>query len=122
MGLSYVSQWNEPEKNVLYVNTTMETTTMETELPDCVVQMIPNLRYEFQGDVWLDYEGILDEFIHKLVEANKMRVEYAPTLTRRGEGFMKCFIPAKFLAARDTMSLVSTAQPASTSAQPTLQK
>ena len=49
----------------------METTTMETELPDCVVQMIPNLRYEFQGDVWLDYEGILDEFIHKLVEANK---------------------------------------------------
>lgn len=46
-------------------------TKMETQLPDCVIIMRPNIRYEIQGDVWDEYEQILDAFIQKLLEANK---------------------------------------------------
>ena len=45
----------------------------------------------------------------EFVEDKQMRVEYAPRLTRRGDGFTKCLTPAKSFAARDMMS---TAQPA----------
>ena len=49
---------------------------------------------------------------HEFVEAKKMRVEYAPTLTHRSDGFTEGLTPAKCFAALDMMSLVSTAQPA----------
>ena len=45
--------------------------------------------------------------LHELVMDNKMRVEYAPTLTHCGEGFTKTIPPAKFLAAREMMGLVA---------------
>ena len=44
--------------------------------------------------------------LHELGEAGKSRVDYAPTLTQRDDGFTKCLTPAKCLAAREMMSLV----------------
>ena len=34
--------------------------------------------------------------INELIEANKMQVEYAPTLAHRGDGFTKVMTPAKY--------------------------
>ena len=34
--------------------------------------------------------------INRLIEANKMHVEYAPTLAHRGDGFTKVMTPAKY--------------------------
>ena len=45
--------------------------------------------------------------LHELVEDGLMKVEYAPTVSHRGDGFTKVMTPAKFLAARDMMSMVS---------------
>ena len=42
----------------------------------------------------------------EFIEANKIKVEYAPTLSHRGNGFTKAMKPAKFLAAREMMGRV----------------
>ena len=47
--------------------------------------------------------------VHEFIESGQLRVQYAPTLTHRGDGFSKCLTPAKFFAARDMMSLVPNA-------------
>ena len=45
--------------------------------------------------------------LHELVSDNTMRVEYAPTLTHRRDGFTKAMPPAKFLAClRDASSAI----------------
>ena len=47
--------------------------------------------------------------VQELIESGQLCVDYAPTLTRRGDGFTKCLNPpAKFFEARKMMSLNST--------------
>ena len=48
--------------------------------------------------------GVMNE----LIEANTIKVEYAPTLAHAhsGDGFTEVMTPAKFLAAREMMGLV----------------
>ena len=47
--------------------------------------------------------------LHELWERGGMRVEYAPTLKHRGDGFTKALTPAKFLAACEMIGLVQIA-------------
>ena len=44
--------------------------------------------------------------VHELINSGDLVVEYAPTLTHRGDGFTKALTPVKFLAAREMMGLV----------------
>ena len=44
--------------------------------------------------------------VHELIKSNQLVVEYCPTLAHRGEGFTKCLTRAKFIAARDMMSMI----------------
>ena len=46
--------------------------------------------------------------VHELIESNQLVVDYCPTLAHRGDGFTKCLFPAKFIAARDMMSMRPT--------------
>ena len=44
--------------------------------------------------------------VNELINSGDLVVEYAPTLTHRGDGFTKALTPIKFLAAREMMGLV----------------
>ena len=44
--------------------------------------------------------------VHELTKNDKLRVEYAPTISLRDDGFTKCLTPAKCLAARDMMWVI----------------
>ena len=45
--------------------------------------------------------------IHELIQSGQLVVDYAPTLTHRGDGFTKCLLPSKFIEARKMMSMVT---------------
>ena len=45
--------------------------------------------------------------IHELIQSGQLVVEYAPTLTHRGDGFAKCLLPSKFVEARKMMFMVT---------------
>ena len=45
--------------------------------------------------------------IHELIQSGQLVVEYASTLTHRGDGFTKCLLPSKFVEARKVMSMVT---------------
>ena len=45
--------------------------------------------------------------IHELIQSGQLVVDYAPTLTHRGDGFTKCLLPSKFIEARKMMSMIT---------------
>ena len=45
---------------------------------------------------------------HKLINSGQLVVDYAPTLTHRGDGFTKCLLPSKLIEARKLMSMALT--------------
>ena len=45
--------------------------------------------------------------IHELIQSGQLVVDYAPTLTHRGDGFTKCSFPSKFSEARKMMSMIT---------------
>ena len=46
--------------------------------------------------------------VHELILDDQLVVEYCPTLAHRGDGFTKALTPAKFLAAREVVSMKLT--------------
>jgi hypothetical protein len=45
--------------------------------------------------------------VHELIENGTIEAEYWNTETHRGDSFTKCLVPAKFLAARELMGMVT---------------
>ena len=45
--------------------------------------------------------------IHELIQSGQLVIDYAPTLTHRGDGFTKCLLPNKFIEARKMMSIIT---------------
>ena len=43
--------------------------------------------------------------VHELVQSGTIRVDWAPTLTHKGDGFTKVLTPAKFNTAREMMGI-----------------
>ena len=48
--------------------------------------------------------------VHELLENGTIQAEYWNTETHRGDSFTKCLVPAKCLAARDLMCMVSNSK------------
>ena len=46
--------------------------------------------------------------VHEFIESGQLCIDYAPTLTRRGDGCTKCLTLAKLIEARKMMSMIST--------------
>ena len=46
--------------------------------------------------------------VHQFIESGQLCVDYASTLTHRGDGFTKCLTPANVIEARKMVSMIST--------------